>query len=161
MQGVADPRTVEPQGLIDLPAQHRQKGGMPVVAVNDVRLSARFQQEFEDGPGEEGEAPRIVHLAVDASPPEEPVIGIGVDEAATDPVQGAGFDPAGQPLVVEGDPQLLADPLPVLDELQPQAIVFGQDDLDLVALSGQLPRQAVDDVSEPPTLATGAHSAPT
>ncbi len=71
-----------PEALIRLaggvePGQGRS--GVPVVGVDDVRPPVELERQVERGLAEEGEAVRVVPVAVDVGPGEEAVFGDEVD----------------------------------------------------------------------------------
>ena len=109
------------------------QGGLPVVAVDDVRRPVQLGGGGQNGTGEEGEALAVVEVAVDLGALEvvfvvhEPVgdaLPLQLEQAAV------GLPPG------QGDVEVLEEGHLVPPELA-DALVEGEDDGDLVALLGQ------------------------
>ena len=109
------------------------QGGLPVVAVDDVGRPVQLAGRFDDGPGEVGEALAVVKMAVDL-PALEVVLVVHkpVGDALPLQLEDAAVDlPPGQGDVEVFEKGHLAAPVLA------NALVQGEDDLDLVALPGQ------------------------
>ena len=122
-----------PQVLVDLVQEHRYQRGLPVVAVNHVRVFAGFPQELDRGPGEKGVAEHIVLEPVDAAPTEEIVLGMGLDKEALAVMNEAEIDRAVDESVVPGDLQVVVDPAHLGNMVVAKVVMLGQHDLDMVA----------------------------
>ena len=109
------------------------QGGLPVVAVDDVRGPVHLSGGGQNGPGEEGEALAVVEVAVDLGALEVVlVVHEPVGDALPHQLEQAAVGlPPGQ-----GDIEMLEEGHLVPPELA-DALVEGEDDGDLVALLGQ------------------------
>ena len=155
VQGVADPGPVQAQGLVGLVEEDRNEPGVPVMAVDDVRVAPGLVEKLQQGPGIRGEAVRVVRLAMN-DPPVKKVLGrLGVDKPAVDVIHLAPVKVAGKPLIVKGHPEIGVGLLQPDDRLQPQAVVLGQDDLDPMPRPRQFPSQAVDEIPQAAGLGHG------
>ena len=130
MQSVTHPGMGHPHVLVHLVEQHRHQAGLPIVAVDDVRVLVALEHELECRPAEEGEPLVIIHLPVKRVPIEVVVVGMRLDEEALAAMHKAEIDAAMHGVVVPRHPQVFERELQVEDLVMPQAIVFGQDDLD-------------------------------
>ena len=157
VDGQADPRMGEAELLIDLVQEDRQQGRLPVVAVDDVRVLAGLPQEFDRGPGKEGEALHIVVEAVDAAAVEEVVMGVRLDEEALAPMHEAEEDGAVDGPLEPGHPEVAIDLVQFVDLIVAQVGVFGQDDLDMVAADGVFAADAEDHVCQAADLGHRGH----
>ncbi len=155
VQRVAHPRMGHAHVLVHLVEQHRHQAGLPVVAVNDVRVLVALEHELQRGPAEEGEPLVVIHLPVEGAAVEEVVVGMRLDEEALAAVHEAEIDAAMHGVVVPRHPQVFERELQVEDLVIPQAVVLGQDDLHRVAANLQLPAQPEHDVAQPPHLGHG------
>src|SRR6266516_2778043 len=88
------------QVLIDFVKQHRYKGRLPIVAMNDLRLLASFEHELEGGPAKKGESKQIIVVSVNGSPVEEVVARMRLDEKAFAPMNEAEPDGGADTAVV-------------------------------------------------------------
>src|SRR5882724_1538252 len=94
------------QVLIDFVKQHRYKGRLPIVAMNDLRPLASFEHELEGGPAKKGESEQIIVVSVNGSAVEEVVARMRLDEKAFAPVHEAEPDGGGDTAVVPRNPQI-------------------------------------------------------
>ena len=61
VQGEANPRMRHAEVLVHLVEQHRHQAGLPVVAVDDVRVLVALEHELQRRPAEEREPLVVVH----------------------------------------------------------------------------------------------------
>ncbi len=155
VQRVTDPRMGHAQVLVHLVEQHRHQAGLPVVAVNDVRVLVALEHELQRGPAEESEPLVVIRLPVERAAVEEVLVGMRLDEEALAAVHEAEIDAAMDGVVIPRHPQVFERELQVEDLVIPQAIVFGQDDLHRVPPNLQFPAQPEHDVAQPPHLGHG------
>jgi len=62
--------------------QHRDQGGLPIMAVDDVGMLVGLEHELQGRPAEKGKAFRIVPVAVEGAPIEEISMRMGFDKKA-------------------------------------------------------------------------------
>src|SRR6266571_1183709 len=136
------------QVLIDFVKQHRYKGRLPIVAMNDLRLLARFEHELEGGPAKKGESERIIVVSVNGSAVEEVVAGMRLDEKAFAPVHEAEPDRSGDAAVVPRNPQVFVGLGQPKNLVVTHAVILGQKDLQCVAAQFQRPAQSVHHVGQ-------------
>ena len=133
--GLDGAETVLPHAVVLQIDGHQ--GGLPVVAVDDLRPELQVAQHPHNGPGEKAEALAIIHVAIQIGPVE---ILLVVQEVPGDtvPLQGkqaAVAVPPGQVhKVIALEAQLIA-------ELLFHLLVQGQDHRHLGALGGQSRRE--------------------
>src|SRR5438552_3339331 len=94
------------QMLIDFVKQHRYQGRLPIVTMNDVRLLARFEHEFECGPAKKSESEHVIVVAVHGSAVEEVVARMRLDERAFAAVYDSEPDGGVDSAVVPWNPQI-------------------------------------------------------
>src|SRR5437870_499279 len=114
------------QVLIDFVKQHWDKGCLPIMAMNDLRLLARFEHELEGGPAKKGESKEIIVVSVNDSAAEEVVARMRLDEKAFAPMHEAEPDGGGDPAVVPGNPQIFVGLGQPKDLVVTHAVVLGQ-----------------------------------
>jgi hypothetical protein len=139
MQRVANPRMSHSRVLIHLVKQHRHQTDLPIVAVNDVRVLVALEHELQRGPAEECEPLVVIHLPVKRAAIEEVVMGMRLNEEALAAMHEAEIDTAMHGVFVPRNPQVFEREPQVEDLVMPQAIVFGQDDLDRIPANLQFP----------------------
>src|SRR5206468_8145720 len=74
------------QALVDLVEQHRRQRGLPIVAMDDVRVLVAPEHELQGGPAEKGKALVVIPLAVKHPAIEEIVLGVWFNEEALAPM---------------------------------------------------------------------------
>src|ERR1019366_9020227 len=139
VQRVAYPRMSHPRVLIHLIEQHRHQAGPPIMAENDGWVLVALEHELQGGLAKESEPLVVIHLPVERAAVEEVMVGMRLDEKALAAMHEAEIDAAMHGVIVPRHPQVFERELQVEDLVMPQAIVFGQDDLDRVAANLQLP----------------------
>ena len=143
--------------LIELVQEHRYQSGLPVMAVDDVRVLAGLPQELHRRAGKERVAQHIVRKAVNDAAVEEVVAGVRFDEEAFSTMNEAEIHRAMDGPLVPGHPEVLVDLMQLEDVVVAQAVVLGQDDLDMVATDGKLATDAEDHVRKPAYLGHRRH----
>src|SRR5580765_1419273 len=68
VQRVAHPRACHSQTLVHFIEEYRNQGGLPIVAVEDVRMLVRFEHELQGRPTQKSNSFSIIRLAVKDAP---------------------------------------------------------------------------------------------
>src|SRR6266566_3936979 len=136
------------QVLINFVKQHRYQGRLPIVAMNDLRLLASFENELEGGPAKKGESEQIIVVSVNGSAVEEVVARMRLDEKAFAPVHEPEPDGGADTAVVPRNPQVFVGPGQTKDMVVTHAVVLGQNEFHCVAAQFQLPAQSVHHVGQ-------------
>ena len=148
VDGETDARMPHAQVLVYLVEQHRHQGGLPIVAMDDLRVFAALEHEFQSGPAEKGESQDVIVVAVNTPAIKEVIPRLRVDEKTLAPVHEAEPDGRVDSAVVPGNPQVLIrlgqSPYLVVTH----AVVLGQDDLDCIAAQFQLPAQSKNHIGK-------------
>ncbi len=152
VKGVANAGVGHPQVLVHIEEEHRNETRLPVVTVDDIRVPARLQHEFESRPAEKGEPLRVVPVTIVYAPVEEVVVRMRVDEKALSAMDKAEENGAVDPLVVERDMEIAVHLLEPVDLVVTHAVVFRQNDLHGVSSQLELMAQPVDDIAEAANL---------
>jgi len=82
VDGVANPRVGHAEIFVPFEKQHRDQGGLPIMAVDDVGMLVGLEHELQGRPAEKGKAFRIVPVAVEGAPIEEISMRMGFDKKA-------------------------------------------------------------------------------
>src|SRR6266404_6571551 len=106
MESVTDPRMGHAKPLKNFIKQHRHQSGLPVVAMDDVRVFVAFEHELESGTGKKSKALVIVSVTVENPPIEEVLIGMRLDEEAFAAMNEAEINAAMNGVIEPGDPKI-------------------------------------------------------
>jgi len=118
------------------------------MTMDDVGAAIILEQKLQRRLAEKREPAHIVREAIKMAAIEEIVLGMGLDEEAFAAVNEAEPHRAMNSAVVPGHPQIFHADLQSPDLVVAHAIVFRQDDVNLVAADFQLPAQAEDHIAQ-------------
>src|ERR1035441_7020543 len=104
MQRVTHPRMSHPRVLIHLKEQHRHQSGLPIMAVNDVRVLVALEHELQGGLDRKSEPLVVIHLPVERAAVEEVMVGMRLDEEALAAMHEAEIDTAMHGVLVPRHP---------------------------------------------------------
>ena len=145
---VADTLMRHAHVLIDLVEEDGHQGRLPIVAMDDLRLAVRLQQELHRGLGEEGESGHIVNQAVEVTPLEEVVLRVRVDEVAPPTVDKPEPDGAVNEPAIPGHPQIMVCDSELVDLVVAHTAVLRQNDVNSMTPQLQLAAEAKDHFAE-------------
>src|SRR5208282_5258097 len=103
------------------------------MAVDDLRVLAGFPEKLHRRTGEKGEPHHVVVKAVDVDAVEKLVGGMRLYKIAFAPVHEAEKHRAVDRPSVPGHPKIAIGFAEPPDMVVPQAVIFGEDDLDMIA----------------------------
>src|SRR5689334_16907558 len=112
------------QVFVHFKEQRRNESGLPVVAMDDIRVLVQFQHQFERGAIEEGESRRIVVMSIKDATVEEMLFGVRLDKEAFHPVNEPEVSVATNPPVVIRHPQVAVDVTKSEDPVIAHAVVL-------------------------------------
>jgi hypothetical protein len=122
------------------------------MAMYNVRMLVGLEHELKGGLAEKDKPFRVVLLPVKNTPVEKVLIGVGLDEKTFSPVDKPEEDRAVDRTAIEGYPEVVVHPGEAVDVVITHAIVFRQDDLNIIAPYFQFVRKPVYDIGEPSHL---------
>jgi hypothetical protein len=148
VQCEADTRMAHAQALIDLVEEDGNERGLPIVAVDNVRVLIRLEHEFQCRAAEESKALNIVILAVKNFAIEKIVRRMRINEETFQPFHEPKVNVAMNPLVMVRNPKIAVGFGEAPDTIVTHAIIFGKNHLDRVATNPQFSRETLHDVTE-------------
>src|SRR5579862_1878544 len=119
------------------------------MAMDDLGLFVRFEQELHRRPAKERKPFSIVVVAIKDAPVEEVAIQMRLDKEALQPVHPPKIHVAMDPMLVVRHPQVAIGLGETGNSVITHAVVFGQDDLYCISADLQFLRQPVHDVGQP------------
>jgi hypothetical protein len=125
VQRVTHPGVCHPQTLIHFIEEHRDQGGLPVVAVDDVRMLVCLEQELQRRPTEKSESFSVIGLAVKDAAVEKIGRRTRIDEEALQAVHETEINITRHPMGNK-EPTGRCSICEPRDAIIAQAIVFGQ-----------------------------------
>src|SRR5258708_10715719 len=126
MERVADARMGHANSLINFIKQYRHQSGLPVVAMDDVRVLVALEHELEGCAGKKRKALVIVAMAVKNPAIKEVLVRMRLDEEAFAAMNETEINAAIDGVIVPGNPKIFLGEPHIKDLVIPHAIVLPQ-----------------------------------
>jgi hypothetical protein len=121
------------QVFVHVKKKHRHQPGLPVMAVDDIRVLVGLEHKLQRRPAKECETLRVVRMPIEDASIEEILMGMGFDEKAFQSMDKAKIDVTVKILIVVGDPKIAISFLQAPDVVVTHAVIFRQNDFDGIA----------------------------
>jgi len=95
------------------------------MAMNDVGMFACLQHEFKGCPAEKGEPFGIIVVTIENAAVEKISVGMCIYKEAFTAVDKTEEDRAVDPMVIEGNPQIIVCFLKTINMVIPHTVIFG------------------------------------
>ena len=148
MERETDPRMAQAEMLINFIKKDGNKRGLPIVAMNNVRMLVRFEDEFQRRTAKESESFNVVIVPVKNPPIEKIVVRMRVDKKAFEALHEPEVNVAVNPLAVVRHPKIAVGFGQVPDAIVPHVVVFREDDLNRIAANVKFSGKVLNDVTE-------------
>ena len=152
MKRITDPWMGHAEVLVDIEQEDRHDPCLPVMAMDDIRVLVGLEHELKCGPAEKNKPLGVVFMPVKNAPVKKVLLGMGLYEKTFSAVDKPEEDRAVDRVVIKGDPEVIVNLSKAVDVVITHAIVFRQDDLNIIAPYFQFMRKPVYDIGEPSHL---------
>ncbi len=148
MNRETDPLVLHSGIFVHLEQQDGRQSRLPVVTVDDVGAFIGFQHVFQGSLAEEGEPHCIVVVPVGAGAVKEVIPRVRLDEEAFEPAHEADIDSAVNGPAVPGHRKVVVVDRQPVDAVVTHPVVFGEEDLDIIAPGGEFAAQSGNHVAK-------------
>ena len=126
------------------------------MAMDNVGVLVAFEHELECCPAKKSKSLVIVPVTVENPPIEEVLIRMRFDEEAFAAMNEAEINAAMNAVIVPGNPQIFERKPQIEDLVVAQAVVFRQDNLDVIPANFQFAAQPKHDVAQSAHFGNGS-----